>query len=263
MNKKNILITGASAGIGSALALRFANTNTATRLFLLARNEKKLKTVADSCLEAKANNDKLEVIIHPSDVSKTDEIQALIEKIDEEYPIDLIICNAGVTNSVGRKGQAETWDEITQVIDINVYGVLACLNPLISRMQQRKQGQIAIVSSLAAFYGMPVTPIYCASKAAVKCYGESLRGWLKHDNIKVNMIYPGFVKTDLSDQLKVDKHFMITTEKAADIIATGIEKNKASISFPWILTIGIRSLNILPSRLADFFMGVLFGAKRR
>jgi len=255
-NKRNILITGASSGIGSAMAIRLATPN--IRLILLARNSKRLEAVAAQCSQLQA-----EVIIHTADVSVTSEIQNLIENIDTEFPIDLIICNAGVTNSVGKKGEAETWNEITQVVDTNLYGVLACLNPLISKMQKRKQGQIAIISSLTAFYGMPVTPIYSASKSALKGYGEGLRGWLKHDGIKVNMVYPGFVKSELSDQLNTDKPFMISTAKAADIIVRGLEKNRPSISFPFPLNYGIRILNILPTRLADFFMGELFGAKKR
>ena len=255
-SKQNILITGASSGIGAALALRLASPQ--NRLFLLARNTEKLEAVGANCAQSQA-----EVITHTADVTDTAKIQQLIETIDQEFPLDLIICNAGVTNTVGKKGEAETWNEITKVIDTNLTGVLACLNPLISRMQQRQQGQIAIISSLAAFYGMPVTPIYCASKSALKGYGEALRGWLKHDNIKVNMVYPGFVKSELSDQFNTHRPFMISSEKAADIIVKGIKNNKASISFPLLLTFGIRLLNILPSRVADFFMNVLFGAKKR
>ncbi len=255
-NKKNIVITGASSGIGSAIALRLANPD--NRLILLARNQQKLDEITALCEQQSA-----EVINYSIDVTEYQKLQDLITEIDIQHQIDLIICNAGVTNCVGKKGEAETWEEITQVIDTNLNGVLASLNPLISRMQTRKQGHIAIISSLAAFYGMPITPSYCASKAALKGYGEALRGWLRHDRIKVSMVYPGFVKSALSDQFIADRPFMLTPEKAADIIVTGIEKNKPSITFPFPLNLGTRFLSVMPARISDFFMNLLFGAGKR
>jgi len=249
--KKNILITGASSGIGEALAIRLCGAN--VRLLLLARNSEKLSKVAKQCETLHA-----EVMTYSADVKAVPELQALITQIDKDFPIDMIICNAGVTNGIGENGEPESWDEIEHVIDTNLIGVLASLNPLISYMQARKSGQIAIISSLAAFYGMAVTPTYCASKAGVKGYGESLRGWLKHDNIKVNMVYPGFVKSALSDQFKADKPFMISAEKAADIIVAGLEKNKASITFPFPLNFGIWVLSAIPAGMADWIMGKLY-----
>jgi len=249
--RQNIMITGASSGIGEALAMRMSNEN--TRLLLLARNIDKLSNVATNCEKLNA-----EVFTHAADVKQIPELQQLIQDIDAEYPIDIIICNAGVTNGIGENGEAESWEEISHVIDTNLYGVLASLNPLISSMQDRKKGQIVINSSLAAFYGMAVTPAYCASKAGVKGYGEALRGWLKHDNIKVNMVYPGFVKSALSDKFKADKPFMISAEKAADIIVNGIEKNKASISFPFPLNFGVWFLSAAPAGIADWIMGKLY-----
>ncbi len=256
MNKKNIVITGASSGIGSAIARRFASAE--NRLILLARNQQKLDEISARCIQKSA-----EVITHSIDVTEYQKLQQLITDIDRQHPIDLIICNAGVTNCVGRKGEPESWEEITQVIDTNLYGVLASINPLISRMQQRKQGHIAIISSLAAFYGMPITPSYCASKAALKGYGEAIRGWLKHDDVKVSMVYPGFVKSALSDQFISDRPFMLTPEKAADIIVKGIEKNKPSITFPFPLNLGTWFLSVMPARISDIFMNLLFGAGKR
>jgi len=253
-SRKNILITGASSGIGEALAKRYADEY--SRLILLARNTEKLEQVAKICEQKQAI-----VIIHSIDITETVSVQKLVASIDAQYPIDLVICNAGVTSILDDDGKAESWDVITRVVDTNLYGVLATLNPLISELQKRKRGQIAIVSSLAAYYGMPITPIYCASKAALKGYGESLRGWLKQDGIKVSMIYPGFVKSDLSDKFTSDKPFMISPDKAADIIHKGIKKNKASISFPFPLNFGIWMLSVLPSALAGWIMGLLYGTK--
>jgi len=254
--RKNILITGASSGIGEALAKRYANAD--SRLILLARNTEKLEQVAKACEQKQAIT-----IIYSIDITETEAVQTLVTSIDAEFPIDLVICNAGVTSVLDDKGNAESWNTICHVIDTNLYGVLATLNPLISKLKKRKHGQIAIVSSLAAYYGMPITPIYCASKAALKGYGESLRGWLKHDGIKVSIIFPGFVKSDLSDKFTSDKPFMISPESAADIIYKGIKKNKASISFPFPLNFGIWTLSVLPSSLASWIMTVLYGTKKK
>ncbi len=251
-NRKNILITGASDGIGAALAKRYASPT--TRLILLARNERKLVSVAQDCKKKQAA-----ALTYRIDVTNTQALQKLISEIDAEHPIDLVICNAGVTSIIPKTGEAESWQSICNVIDTNLYGVLATLNPLIDKLRERKHGQIAIISSLAAHYGMPISPVYCASKSAVKGYGQALCGWLKADGISVSVVYPGFVKSALSDQFHADKPFMISPERAADIIYHGLQKNKASISFPFPLNFGIWALSLLPSSLADLIMQKLYG----
>ncbi len=250
-NRKNIVITGASSGIGSALALRLAAAH--THLILLARRTDKLEEVAAKCIAKQAS-----VITHSVDVTEYEKLHALLEKIDDEFPVDLIICNAGVTNIIGKPWEIEEWRDVCKLIDTNLYGVLASVQPLVPRMQQRKHGHIAIISSLAAFYGMPVTPAYCASKSGIKAYGESLRGGLKPFEVKLSMVYPGFVKSDVSDQFSAQKPFMISAEKAADIIVKGIQKNKASITFPFPLFLGVWFLSILPASASDWIMSKLY-----
>jgi len=255
-SKKNILITGASSGIGAALANCYAIAD--NHLHLIARNQQKLEQVSESCKQKNAT-----VTTYPADITATEKLQTLISDIDSKYPIDLIICNAGVTSSIGKNGEAESWDAICKVIDTNLYGVLASLNPLLSHMQQRKSGQIAIVSSLGAYRGMPITPSYCASKAAVKSYGEALRGWLSKDGIKVSVICPGFVESELSAAFPGDKPLMITSEKAARIIVKGLENNKARISFPFPLNLGMWFLAMLPAGISDWIMHMFaYGGRR-
>ncbi len=259
IQNKNILITGASDGIGAALAIAYASDATATHhLILLARNIDKLLAVKKQC-----ENKKSTVEIHSIDVTETTKLQELIVKLDQQKPIDLIICNAGVTSCIGSHGEAESWQNICQVIDTNLYGVLASLNPLLSRMQSRKAGQIAIISSLGAYRGMPITPAYCASKAAVKSYGEALRGWLANDNIQVSVICPGFVKSKLSDAFPGDKPQMMSPNKAAQIIINGLRKNKARISFPFPLNLGMWFLAILPLGISDWFLNKFSHGGRR
>lgn len=253
---KIILITGASGGIGAALALRYACAN--TLLILIARNESKLLEIKNKCEEKSA-----EVILLPLDIRERDKLQRTVQEIDEQHPIDLVICNAGVTSSIGDNGEAEPWEDICNVIDTNLYGVLATLNPLLTNMQTRKRGQIGIISSLAAYRGMPITPAYCASKAAVKSYGEALRGWLKKDGIQVSVICPGFVESEMSTQFPGDTPLMISADKAADIIYKNLSKNKACISFPFPLNVGMWFLSVFPSGLSDWFMKLFsYGAKR-
>ncbi len=260
---KNILITGASAGIGAALARRYAQDSShssshKTHLILLARNAQKLQEIALDCEKYNATTE-----CHSIDITQLHKLQKLISSIDAKTPIDLIICNAGVTSSIGKNGEPESWDAICNIIDTNLYAVLASLNPLLGFMQKRQSGQIAIVSSLAAYRGMPITPAYCASKAAIKSYGEALRGWLCEDNIKVNVICPGFVESQLSAQFHGDKPLMISAEKAADIIHRGLKKNKARISFPFPLNLGMWFLALLPAAISDGFMRFFsYGAKR-
>ncbi len=250
-NRKNIVITGASSGIGSALALRLAAAD--VHLILLARRTDKLEEVAEKCISKQAS-----VSTHSIDVTDYSNLQILLEKIDDENPVDLIICNAGVTNIIGKQWQIEDWQTVCKVIDTNLYGVLASVQPLVPRMQQRKQGHIAIISSLAAFYGMPITPAYCASKSGIKAYGESLRGGLKPYGVNISMVYPGFVESDVSDKFSAKKPFMMSAEKAADIIIRGIEKNKPSISFPFPLNFGTWFLGVLPARASDWIMSKLY-----
>lgn len=247
---KNIIITGASAGIGSALAILYAKPD--ITLGLIARNKERLENVAEQCRLKGA-----QVIIATIDVTNDSILKQWLIDFDKNNPVDLVIANAGITNSLQANGQAENWDRVRQVLEVNIYGVFNTIYPLIEPMRHRKHGQIAIISSLAAYQGMPISPTYCASKAAVKSYGEALRGWLQNDCVQVSVICPGFVKSELSTKFPAPKLFMISAERAAQLIQQGLEKNKAVISFPFPIDLGMKCLALLPSGLANQIFNLL------
>ncbi|WP_020396420.1 SDR family NAD(P)-dependent oxidoreductase [Thiolinea disciformis] len=246
---RTIVITGASNGLGAALAYYFAAPH--IQLGLMARNKTRLSQVSETCMKKGA-------ITHLGiiDVTDTEAMQIWLNTLDQQHPIDLLIANAGITHSIDHQGKPESLEDVKKLLDINLLGVLNTIHPVLEKMLQRQHGQIALISSLAAYRGMPVTPAYSASKAALKSYGEALRPLLAQHNIKINIICPGFIKSDMSDSFPGKRPFIMNSNQAAQLIAQGLDKNKATIAFPWLLHIGILILSVLPFPIASFFMGL-------
>jgi short-subunit dehydrogenase len=249
MTPRHIVITGASKGIGAELSRQYANTGIV--LGLIGRNSADLGKVSQLCSQQGAT-----VVTGQLDVTDTAALTHWLQNFDQRYPVDLLICNAGITSQTGKKGEAEPIENITEVLNVNLYATIHSIDAVLHRMRERGKGQLALVSSLAAYRGMPVTPAYCASKAAVKSYGEALRGWLAAEGVKVNVICPGFVESDMSHRFNAPKPFMISTAKAARLIRRGLRKNHAIISFPFPLNLGMWLLSLLPFPLASFFLGL-------
>ena len=215
-------------------------------LALTGKDQDKLDEITKTCETAGAH-----VISEEIDIADYDAISTWVLDVDKDFPIDLVIANAGVTSSIGKDSSPETWEQMKPVFDINLHGTLGTFTPLVEPMRKRQRGQIAIVSSLAAYRGLPVTPAYCASKAATKVYGEALRGVLSADGIGVSVICPGFVETAMSDKFHRPKPFMTTPKKAAKIIRNGLKANRARISFPFPLNLGVWFLSISPAPIAE------------
>jgi len=239
---KSILITGASSGIGEALARAYAGPG--RFLALTGRNVQRLEAVTEACRGFGAT-----VEAAALDVADRNQMAAWIGQIDAKHPIDLIIANAGT--SAGTGGQGESEDQARDIFAVNLAGVLNTVWPVIEPMRERGRGQIAIVSSIAAFRGIPGTPAYSASKAAVKSWGEALRGWLMGDGIWVSVICPGFVRTRMTDNNPYPMPFIMDADKAAGIIRKGLEKNKARIAFPWPMYFLAWLLGALPPGWTD------------
>ena len=237
-----VLITGASGGLGQALALEYAVAG--RTLFLHGRDEGRLAAIAQQC---RARGATVSEVIQ--DLREVKAWIARLDAISRQTPIDLAIVNAGVTNIAGPEG--EVWEDIEQVLAVNMVAPLATVSGLLPAMRARGQGQIALVSSLSAWYGLPVTPSYCASKAAVKSYGEALRTWLAPQGVSVNVVLPGFVDTAMSDRFPASKPFLMTPAQAARRIRRGLDRNKGRIGFPIPLSWGTWLLSVLPPTISD------------
>lgn len=247
MSNRHILITGASRGIGAALARTYAAPN--THLSLIASKIGNLDNIKQLCLELGAT-----VSCYGLDLREHETTHALISTINDKHPVDVVIANAGMTSSTSKQHPIEKWNTLSAIIDINLTGAIATVNPLIETMQKRKSGKIVFISSLAAFYGMALTPAYSASKAGLKAYGEALQGLLNPYKVQVSIVYPGFVESDMSQAFPGSKPFMITPEKAAKKIITKIDQGRSHISFPFPLNIGTKFLAICPNWFANWMV---------
>lgn len=245
---RHIVITGASSGIGAALARHYSRLVPAPRLSLSGRD---LSRLAD--IEALCRSSGAAVFTQSLDVANRQAMQDWIEACDEALPVDLVIANAGVSGGTGDPlcSVSESPAQRDRLFAVNVAGVWNTIDPLIPRMAARRGGHIAIVSSLAGFRGWPGAPAYCASKAAIRAYGEGLGGLLAPQGVKVHVICPGFVASNMTDANQFSMPMMISADKAAGIIARGIAKNRGRIAFPARAYFIVQIINLLPDALAQ------------
>jgi short-subunit dehydrogenase len=248
MRPSVIVITGASSGIGAALADLYAAPG--VTLGLLGRSGERLAAVTAHCIAKGAA-----VHTGTADVRDREAINQWLTRFDNTQPIDLLIANAGI--SAGTGGQGESSQQVRDIFSVNVDGTFNTVLPLIPRMQARRRGQIALMSSLAGIRGLPSCPAYSASKMAVRGFGEGLRGLLKKEGIHVSVICPGYVRTPMTEVNRFPMPFIMTPEKAARIIRSGLAANKAHIAFPRRLYLPLCWASALPSVLIDPFFAAL------
>jgi len=237
---RHVLITGASGAIGRALALAYAAPGCV--LSLTARDATRLRETVDACRQRGA-----EVFSAELDVTDTATLMRWIEAQDQRLPVDLAIANAGMTSTMSSDDAAEPWPRVELLFQVNLIGAAASIHPLLTRMSQRGGGQIALMSSLGAYVGMPISPAYNASKAALKVYGAGLRGWLAPRGVRLSVICPGFVASAMSDAYPGPRPFLLSAEQAARIIRKGLAANRAVIAFPLPLALTMRFLALLPT----------------
>ncbi|PRA60868.1 short-chain dehydrogenase [Pseudomonas sp. MYb187] len=242
-----ILITGATGGIGGALAPAYAAPG--VTLILQGRRLDRLEEMANECRALGAC-----VLLEALDVRDLDALRAMVRRVSDAEQPDLVLVGAGLNTAVGSNGEAECWDESRALLEVNVMAALATVEAALPAMRARGHGQIALFSSLAGWRGLPVTPTYSASKAAIRVYGEAMRDWLAPQGVKLNVIIPGYVESKMCFEMPGPKPFLWTAEKAARRIKRGLAADQARISFPFPLSFGTWLLGVIPQRLSSFIL---------
>lgn len=238
-----IVITGATGSLGTALAYEYAAPG--RHLILTGRRAEVLAKVAQTCRDKGAMVEE-----HVLDLEDTDAVRQWMRGVCERNIPDLVIANAGRNTDIGPACEGEKFAEAQALVQVNLLSSMALFDTTLPFFRKQGGGQFAFISSLAGYYGLAMTPTYCATKAALKSYGTSLRAWLLKENIHVNVIFPGYVKSPMCEAMPGPKPFLMEANKAARRIRKGLERDYARISFPFPLNLGVWGLGLLPLCLA-------------
>jgi len=171
---------------------------------------------------------------------------------DDALPLELLIANAGVTGGTQPDGGLEPWASADQVLGVNLMGALNSVAPILPRMLARRAGRLVFVASVAAFRGLPDSPAYCASKAGLWSYGESLRARLRGEGVGVTVAAPGFFESDMSAQFRGAHPGKLGLEAMAERLVRAIEAGRGRAVIPAGLGFGLRLLDWLPAPAVDW-----------
>lgn len=241
LRNRGVLITGASSGIGEAVAVELARRG-AKALFLCGRDKARLAAVERACKEAGAESVRAEQV----DVTDAELVEDWMRRCDTECPLGIVFANAG--QGTGR----ETAENVRRTFALNMGGVVNTVLPAIEIFRAgRREGQIVLTASIAGYAPLAGCPSYAGTKAGVKSWGLSLRGFLRPEGIRVNVVCPGFVRSRLTDRNTCPMPFFMEAPKAARIIVDGVRKDTGLIAFPWPMRLAVWMMSILPWRVAE------------
>ena len=243
-----VFLTGASSGIGEALALALAKQGAV--LGLVARREEMLRDLADRC-QALGGTAR----VFAADVTDSGAIQAAADAFRAEFGhIDILIANAGIGGN-NAETRALKPDAVKRVIDINLLGAVNSVHAVLPQMLEQGSGHLVAVSSLAGFRGLPKSAAYSASKAGMTAFFESVRLDVQHKGVDVTIIQPGFIKTPLTSGRSAKMPYLMELEDAIPLFIRAIEKKKKFAAFPWQLATLVRAARIFPVWLYDRVAG--------
>ena len=242
-DKKVIWITGASTGIGKALALKFAKNDWIVAAS--ARRENLLNEL---------NKENGNIHPFPLDVTNTDQCKTVFKNILEKFKnIEICVFSTGIHDPQSEK--RFNLEKIRKIMEVNYFGVMNSINSIYEYYNTKKSGQISIVSSVAGYRGLPAAGAYCASKSALTSFTESLHFEMKRKNVRVSLISPGFIKTPMTDKNDFPMPMIKSPEFAAEQIYNGlIKKSGFEIHFPKAFTFFMKFLKILPNSIYFRFL---------
>ena len=242
----NVLIIGGTFGIGYELSKKYLGK--VQNLIILGRSEERFNQINEELKspETKVYTKKLDV----TSISETSRV--LSQVINDTKKIDLVIYSSGFYKP--NNTFDVDLDLYRKTIEVNFLGLINVMSIILPFFKKQQSGHVAMISSLAGFFGLPNSSGYGPSKAAMMNYSESIYNDCKKNNIDVSIINPGFVKTRLTDQNKFEMPFLMSAEKAADIIYKGLKKKKYDITFPFMMSLIFKTLKILPKPIFLFLI---------
>ncbi len=249
MNNKTIWITGASSGIGKALAIKFAQEG--WKVAISARRENLLKEISKS-----QNN----IDYFPLDVTDIEKCKTVFNDVKKKLGnVNISVFCTGIHDPKSEKKL--NLEKVRKIMEVNFFGTVNSINAVYDYYKDKKSGQISIVSSVAGYRGLPAAGAYCASKSALSSFAESLYFDFKRDNVRISLVSPGFIKTPMTDQNDFPMPMIKSPEFAAEQMFKGLTRSKSfEIHFPKTFTSLMKVLKVIPNGL--YFKIVEKGMKK-
>jgi short-subunit dehydrogenase len=236
---KSVFITGASSGLGRGLALHYAKEG--ATVHAVARRKDELEKLA---------RESPNIVPVPLDVQDTDKLVLALRRAE---PLDLVIANAGIGQPT--PARKIDWTAVKRIMDVNVTAAAVTIAAALPAMVERDEGHVVAVSSLAAFRGMPGNGAYCASKAALHTFMESMRVDLRKTRVRATTIYPGFVKTEMTAKNKFPMPFLMELDDAVKVMVRGLARGAKTIAYPLPLVAMVKTLHALPRGMYEQMAG--------
>ena len=233
MTPATVLITGASSGLGRGLALHYARAG--ATVHALARRRQELDSLAAEAQRASAGR------IVPTVLDVTD--------AEAGGALDLVIANAGLGDPT--PARRIDWRKVKRIMDVNVSAACVTIAAALPAMVARGQGTVVAVASLAAYRGFPEAGAYCASKAALHTFMESMRVDLRGSGVKAITVYPGFVRTEMTARNKFRMPFMMELDDAIRVMARGIDRGSSTVAFPLPARMSVALIGTVPRAIYE------------